>query len=138
MGTGELKDTVNAVIQKNAIKGNVQMIDRIPNSDIWELYRFVEAFINLNQQEIFGMAILEAMYYGCKVIAWEAPGPNLIIENGISGWLVASDKDVIDKVQDKTDMSLAAHKRIKDNFTWNNAANIIQQLLRGENNEQEN
>lgn len=34
------------------------------------------------------MAILEAMYYGCKVVAWDAPGPNLIIENGKSGWLV--------------------------------------------------
>lgn len=24
-----------------------------------------DSFVNLNQQEIFGMAILEAMYYGC-------------------------------------------------------------------------
>lgn len=125
VGTGELKISVTNRIEELALFEYVQMIDRIPNSDIWELYRMADAFVNLNQQEIFGMAILEAMYYGCKVVAWKAPGPNLIIENGVSGFLVQSNEEVIKAVENITDISDAAHKRIVENFTWESSAKTI-------------
>ncbi len=88
VGTGELKTAVEDRIEKFNLQDIVQVVERIPNSDIWELYRLAGAFVNLNQQEIFGMAILEAMYYGCKVVAWKAPGPNLIIKKteDLVGW----------------------------------------------------
>lgn len=129
VGTGELKRAVEEKIKGLNLSEHVQIIERIPNSDIWELYRMADAFINLNQQEIFGMAILEAMYYGCKVVAWKAPGPNLIIENGVSGWLVESNKEIIEVVQHSDDMSKAAHKRIVENFTWESSAKKIHQQM---------
>ena len=36
------------------------------------------------------MAILEAMYHNCNVIAIKAPGPECIIENKVSGFIVNS------------------------------------------------
>ena len=118
VGTGELKVAVEARIKELDLQDAVQLVERIPNSDIWELYRLADSFVNLNQQEIFGMAILEAMYYGCKVVAWNAPGPNLIIESGKSGWLAKSDEEVIEKIIDKTDVSVEAHHRVLRDFTW--------------------
>lgn len=41
--------------------------------------------INLNQQEILGMAILDAMDYSCIVVASKAPEPKLVVENGKYG-----------------------------------------------------
>ena len=70
VGMGELKDEIIQCIDELGVSRGIRLIDRISNCDIWELYRFADAFVNLNQQEIFGMAILEAMYYGCKVVAW--------------------------------------------------------------------
>ena len=107
------------------LSDSVQMIDRIPNNEIWELYRMVDVFVNLNQQEIFGMSILEAMYYGCKVVAWSAPGPNLIIESGKSGWLARSNEEIINYVINEKDVSEAANKRISDYFTWKRSAKKI-------------
>lgn len=118
VGTGELKADVEARIDELDLKDAVQLVERIPNSDIWELYRLADSFVNLNQQEIFGMAILEAMHYECKVVAWNAPGPNLIIENGKSGWLVKSDAEVIEKIMDTTDVGGEAHRRVLYEFTW--------------------
>ena len=69
VGTGELRKAVAEKINECTLAEFVQMIERIPNREIWELYRMADAFVNLNQREIFGMAILEAMYYGCKVVA---------------------------------------------------------------------
>ena len=125
VGNGELKTAVENRIKELKLADSVQMIDRIPNSDIWELYRLADSFVNLNQQEIFGMAILEAMYYGCKVVAWVAPGPNLIIENGKSGWLTESNDEVMERILDATDVGEEAHRRILREFTWESSAKKI-------------
>ena len=122
VGTGELKPAVEDRIEKLNLQDVVQIVERIPNSDIWELYRLADAFVNLNQQEIFGMAILEAMYYGCKVIAWKAPGPNFIIENGKSGWLTESNNEMIERILDATDVGEKAHRRVLSEFTWESSA----------------
>lgn len=125
VGNGELKTAVENRIKELKLADSVQMIERIPNSDIWELYHMAEVFVNLNQQEIFGMAILEAMYYGCKVVAWNAPGPNLIIENGKSGWLTESNDEVIERILDATDVGEEAHHRILREFTWESSAKKV-------------
>ena len=130
VGTGELKKKVEDKISEYDLAEYVQMIERIPNSEIWKLYRMAHSFVNLNQQEIFGMAILEAMYYGCKVVAWNAPGPNYIIENGISGWLVDSNENMVNKIMDTTDVATEAHQRIIVFFTWENTANRILSLVK--------
>lgn len=130
VGTGELKAAVEARIKELDLQDAVQLVERIPNCDIWELYRMADSFVNLNQQEIFGMAILEAMYYGCKVVAWNAPGPNLIIESGKSGWLVKSDEEVIEKIIDKTDVSVEAHHRVLRDFSWESSAKEMEQIIK--------
>ena len=129
VGTGELKSTVEARIKELDLQDSVQMVERIPNSDIWELYRMADTFVNLNQQEIFGMAILEAMYYGCKVVAWKAPGPNLIIENGKSGWLAGSDSGVIEKIMDTAEVGTEAHRRVLAEFTWESSAKKMRSVI---------
>jgi len=88
------------------------------------------AFVNLNRQEIFGMAILEAMYYGCKVVAWHAPGPDHMIENGISGWLVENAEQAVEKIMDTADLSVAANRRIKTAFLWESTAHKMAAYLR--------
>lgn len=129
VGTGDLKRAVENKIKENNLIEYVQIIDRIQNSDIWELYSLADAFINLNQQEIFGMAVLEAMYYKCKVVAWKAPGPNLIIENGKSGWLVESNEEIIKKILDLKTIGTEAHQRVLNNFTWESSARKILSII---------
>jgi 1,2-diacylglycerol 3-alpha-glucosyltransferase len=129
IGAGELLSAVKSKIKELNLEESVQIIERIPNSEMWKPYRFAEALVNLNRHEIFGMAILEAMYYGCKVVAWEAPGPNLIIENGISGWLANSNQQVIEKIENTTDISKEAHNRILKKFIWENTADKIYNII---------
>lgn len=125
VGSGELKKAVEKKIRETNLEDEVKMLDSIHNSDIWELYRLADAFVNLNQQEIFGMAILEAMYYECKVVAWSAPGPNYIIENGVSGFLAKSDQEICNYVISEWTQGQAAHKRVVDNFVWDRMAKEI-------------
>lgn len=125
VGKGELLEAV-----KQAAQGlNVQFIEQVPNSEIWELYRIADSFVNLNQQEIFGMAILEAMYYECKVVAWKAPGPNFIIGDGNCGCLCGSNEEIIAAVQNSQIDTAAAHKKIIDKFTWESTSKLIVNVI---------
>lgn len=130
VGTGLLKNSVEEKIKQYGLFDSVRQIDKIPNSDIWELYCLAECFVNLNQQEIFGMAILEAMYYGCKVVAWKAPGPELIIEDGVSGYLVDSDELVYEKILASEYDLENGRKRVLNDFTWGNMASTVSTLTR--------
>lgn len=129
VGSGPLENRVGELIRASGEEEKIQLIYRIPNDDIWELYCVAAVFVNLNQVEIFGMAILEAMFYECKVVAWKAPGPELIIENGVSGWLAESEADVIEKILDDRDVELRAHNRVMEQFTWMNTAMTIRNLI---------
>lgn len=129
IGHGDLKKAVISKIYDYKLINAVQMIDCIPNCDIWELYCLADTFVNLNKQEIFGMAILEAMYYGCKVVAWSAPGPDFIIENEISGRLVHSNDEVIEAIQAKNIKQENAVCRVIDHFTWESTAKKILKCL---------
>jgi len=128
VGKGELLVQVKAAAKD--LKNKIRFIDQIPNQDIWELYRIANCFVNLNRQEIFGMVILEAMYYGCKVVAWRAPGPEFIIEDGISGYLSSGEDDLIKKIMDKKIISDAAHERIVSRFIWEKTAEEMGQIIR--------
>lgn len=131
IGDGPLRESIERLARASGFTEKIRLLARVPNTDIWELYRMADVFVNLNRVEIFGMAILEAMYYECKVVAWQAPGPNLIIENGVSGWLVESVADAIEKILDDKEMGLKAHSRVMDDFTWMNTAIAIRDLVIG-------
>lgn len=118
VGTGELKKDIIETIKTHEVESAVKLIDSIPNSDIWELYRIADTFVNLNQQEIFGMAILEAMYYSCKVVAWRAPGPDLIIENGVTGFLVENEECLLEYIKNGSIDFDKTHTHIINNFAW--------------------
>lgn len=122
VGMGELRSSVEGKIRSLKLESVIRIIDQIPNSDIWELYRIAQAFVNLNKQEIFGMAILEAMYYGCKVVAMHAPGPDAIINDKVSGYLVDSNEEAIEMLCLSWDKGHETHEYIVANFSWKSVA----------------
>lgn len=130
IGDGELKKAVIDKVKKLGLSEYVRMIDRFPNQDMWKLYKIADSFVNLNEQEIFGMAILEAMYYGCKVVALHAPGPDFIIEDKISGMLCNTDKDIIQGILDDTDYSVKSKERVVNYFTWDVTSKKIPEVIK--------
>ena len=130
IGEGALQGQINKEISNNKLEKVVKQINKIPNQDIWELYRISDCFINLNKQEIFGMAILESMFYETKTIAWHAPGPDLIIENEVSGFLVSNEKELYCAIENNCDcIKKNAHKRIVDSFTWEKIAKDVNKVI---------
>lgn len=131
IGQGELAQEVRLRIAKQDLAQQVTIYDKVPNDEMWEFYRLSDCFVNLNTHEIFGMAILEAMYYGNTVIALDAPGPSLIIENNASGYICSSEQEVVQKIVAVKDGQIGemAKKRVEDSFLWDKAAEKILEVI---------
>ena len=129
IGSGELENAVRTEIQRLNLENAVRMISKVPNAEMWELYRIADCFVNLNRNEIFGMSVLEAMYYGCKVVAFHTFGTDFIIENKINGYLVSDKTEMEHCICHMPPLSENAHNRIVHHFTWQTTAEIIHQII---------
>ena len=131
IGQGELSERVKQAISQASLDSVVTLIEKIENSKIWEAYRLAYAYVNLNEHEIFGMSILEAMYYECPVVALEAPGPDYIMEHGRYGFLCKDEKEICDKL-DNTCLTKdidASKDRISIKFMWQESAKIFIDII---------
>ena len=107
-------------------------IPKLPNTAVHAYYHACDVFVNLNDREIFGMSLLEAMYAGCPPAARRAPGPELIIEDGVSGILADSDRELPDAVRRaaaSAAMGYAAQRRINEHFLWVSSAETALTML---------
>ena len=131
IGKGEKMDSLTSYIHNNGLSKVVKIYQRIQNIDMWKYYLSADCLINLNRKEIFGMCILEAMYYECPVVAYAAPGPQMIINDGINGYLFNDNDECIDKIaySMKKGRLKAAKQNILDNYMWRKSAMKILSIL---------
>lgn len=129
IGKGKLEKELEEYIALEDKASYIQWKKRIPYEEIYKYMISADCCINLSAIEIFGMTILEAMYYGLPVVAQEAPGPNIIIENNKSGLIcdIGDDpKAWADKVlyanDNRVRFSKEAHRRVCDTFVWDKIA----------------
>ncbi|WP_294500225.1 glycosyltransferase family 4 protein [uncultured Gemmiger sp.] len=107
-------------------------IPKLPNTAVHAYYHACDVFVNLNDREIFGMSLLEAMYAGCPPVARRAPGPELIIQDGVSGILADSDGALpaaVCRAAASPAMGRAAQQRVNDEFLWGSSAEKALDLL---------
>lgn len=69
------------------IKKRIVHIPRIPNNYMPEVYRNSCCFMLPSKKEIFGMVLLEAMYFGSPVFSSYNGGALTLIENGKNGFI---------------------------------------------------
>lgn len=131
IGQGELLEQVKHSISENSIDLAVTIIEKIENSIIWETYRIAYVYVNLNEHEIFGMSILEAMYYECPVVALEAPGPDYIMEQGKYGFLCKDEMEICDRLESvclNSNIEIS-RKRVGQKFMWKESAKVFTDII---------
>lgn len=94
VGEGYQRDEVAAKVKEKGLDAYVQMIERVPYENMWEIHYIADYFLNLCPREIFGMALLEGIYYGSSVAATEAPGPNYILRDLPGHTLCKTDEEI--------------------------------------------
>lgn len=125
IGNGDLSAEMDARIAQKDFECDFIRIPCVENSAIHKYYKCSDFFVNLNPDEIFGMAILEAMYQGCTVIARHAPGPDFIIEDKKCGYLANTAEEMAELIKSVPATGVASKNRVIENFSWNIMANTV-------------
>lgn len=125
IGKGTLENQLKDYIDDNNLRERVVYLKCVPYEDMYKYMISCDVYINLSPKEIFGMTVLEALYYGLPVVANHAPGPDVIIENGVSGYLCDYGDDpirwadqIVSAIDNRTALSKNGHKRVEEHFMW--------------------
>ena len=134
IGKGSMAQKTDIEIEKNNLKNVICRIDTVTNDTIWNYYYISDFFLNMNKHEIFGMAILEAMYYETVVVAHHAPGPDAIVQSGETGYLYETESEAMQMIQScsiQETIQRKASVQIQNNYLWDILVDAILEYAEG-------
>lgn len=129
VGEGALSMQVATEIRKQNLLDSVVRIDRFPNNEMWKLYSLSKVLVNLNKHEIFGMTLLESLFYNCQVVAIHAPGPDNIIQSSNEGTLVDNDLAIIEEIANVRHVAPDTQRYVQTNFSWDTVAKQVMNTI---------
>lgn len=131
-------------MEKVGVRDKVIWQEKIEQKYLSGIYKQADFFLLPTEYEIFGMVLLEAMYYKTVVLTTRNGGSSTLIENGKNGFIIGKDADKWSDCISKIDfdkrkrISNHASQTIAENYTWDSLAerfvNNYKQKIKGEYN----
>lgn len=126
-GEGTLRESLINKAMEYGILNRLHLTGRLPQKSLPALYRSADIFLLPSTYEIYGMVILEAMYFGIPVISTATAGAKALIHSNIDGCII-EDLDAalwaqkIEEIgeDDLRRMQIKARQYIEENMTWKN------------------
>lgn len=128
IGKGEQKYIErNLISLSNERKKDIFFFEKIENTQLQYIYPYAKCFLLPSKHEIFGMVLLESMYFGCIPISSQNGGSLTLIKHGENGFIVDNFdenlwvkqiKIILDNNMLRKKMSNEAIKTIKKEFLW--------------------
>ncbi|MBS6396161.1 MAG: glycosyltransferase family 4 protein [Clostridiales bacterium] len=121
------------------IKNEVVWCKIIKNAQLKFVYQKAYAFLLPSIQEIFGMVLLEAMYFGLPVISSHSAGAGTLIQNGINGLIVEqfevnewkfAIESILDDYGYASELGEVATETIKRDYMWDSIAKKMMIYMR--------
>lgn len=119
----EFEDKINNL----SISDYIYYIPRLEQKYLKEVYKQSDIFLFPSIYDIYGMVLLESMYFGIPTITSLNGGSSMMVKNNENGiiidnfdtgaWAETTEKLLLDKAKRKQ-IGEVAHKTIVDNFTW--------------------
>lgn len=133
IGNGALGNALREKIKANGLEQEVTLFDNVPYDQMWEIYHVSDYYVNMNYTEIFGMAIMEAVYYCTSVAAVQAIGPSVTLKDMKGHCLCADDAAVarwlLAPYPAREDLEESAAKIARD-FSWRRCAGAFLDIVK--------
>ncbi|MDO4960870.1 MAG: glycosyltransferase [Eubacteriales bacterium] len=124
VGKGSLVDEVKAKAERIA-PGSVRVLSGVPYNEMWKIYTMSDYYVNMSIYEIFGMAIMEAVYYCASVAAITAPGPRITLKDMKGHKICETDEEIEEWLlkdhPDESVLKASSEKMLRD-FSWRRCA----------------
>lgn len=86
IGAGEEESELKGLAETLDVQHSVQFVP--PVKDLGAVYRHSQLYVMSSRAEGFPMVLLEAMSFGVPVVSFNCNGPDVIVRDGIDGFLV--------------------------------------------------
>jgi len=135
VGDGHLKSSMFERIAALNLSEKIRHHPLVENAAMWKFYHMADFSINLNVDEIFGMSLLEAMYYKTPVVARRAPGPEIIVSHNEDGYLCDSDDAIFETIiAARQEVSVEqAQRKVVEDFDWTRTSRLMLDAIRSAN-----
>ncbi len=129
VGKGD-RDYVDKCRKEAALLGITDRIiykDSLEQKYVNQLYRVSDLFLLPTRYEIFGMVLLEAMYFGVPVVTTFNGGSSTVIDDGKTGVVIEQldvgewSSRILELLGDdelRKEMTARASRRIEEEYTW--------------------
>lgn len=146
IGNGEeaYREAFLQFIGKELEEGSIVYYPKAEQAELAQFYRETSFFVLASNYEIFGMVLLEAMYFGAPVVSSRNGGSCTLMENGVNGFVIEefdSDKwahcihQALYNKERLRKMKENAAITIRKHFTWDALAECFitayEQALKG-------
>lgn len=145
-GKKEYVEEVFNYAKKININDKIIYIKEISQNEIRMLYDKCDIFLLPTEYEIFGMVLLEAMYFKIPVITTVNGGSSVLIENNKNGiicninnmeeWKEKTEK-LLSNTQLKEKIVEQAYNKVSQYYTWENLANKFLEIYESKDNRME-
>ncbi len=123
VGTGKKKyvKACNNYIINNKLQNRIYQYNAFSQEELSELYRCCDIFVLPTRYDIFGMVLLEALYFGLKIITTLNGGSSTILKNNQNGIICEDNnfKQWFDAISNLLKCN-KMNKKINDDFIWDN------------------
>ncbi len=128
LGRGPQEDRLRGMISQLELESHVVLLtEPIPNKEMNKIYPRCDIFVLPSVKEPFGRALLEAMACGKPVVATRVGGPQDIVENGKTGYLVDQENtdqlakrigELLSDRKKRRDLGRAGRGRVLEEYDW--------------------
>lgn len=134
IGTGDpeyLKMSFN-YMKKKGVREKIIWQEKMEQKYLSSVYKESDFFLLPTEYEIFGMVLLEAMYYGNVVLTTYNGGSSTLIQSGENGFTFKKDSDkwaecmVRLSGEKRIKIGKEASCTIKEKYTWDHIASIFE------------
>lgn len=141
IGNGEekYKTAFLSFIKNELESGDIIYQEKMPQKELPKVYGSAEVFVFTSNYEIFGMVLLEAMYFELPVVSSMNGGASMLIEDGENGYVLEKfdaeewEKKIESILIDKKRRELMGQKgrmKILKSFTWSSLAEKFEGVYR--------
>lgn len=133
VGRGEpaYRDASFSYAKELGVWDRIDYRERVPQAEVHRLYNHANLLLLPTRYEIFGMVLLEAMYFGLPALTSLNGGSDVLIEDGVTGFVqkdfsaeeyAARILQLAAHPEQQVSIGRAAHAAVEQNFLWDSIA----------------
>ena len=141
IGSGEAAYTeqVRARIAEAGLEHAIVWVDALPQNQMKGVYDQADFFLLPTEYEIFGMVMLEAMFFGKLVLTTKNGGSDMLIRSGENGVVLSKEDagrwaeamlEIAADSNKRERMQQNAHQTVSGTYTWDALAERFLQVYR--------